>query len=154
MPPFYTMFCYVARWHPLWTLRNHCKYHASGLPGLVGDPLAHPWWPLGCRGVSLEPPWGSPGAPWGLLGVPSGAVWSPSGCSRGLPGVSRDSLWGPLGLSRDSLGTPPGLPGGRRCGSQVVRLRPVGVPPGSYMSIDTYRAHRSCWTSGRGVLHR
>ena len=76
------MFCYVARWHPLWTLRNHCKYHASGLPGLFGDPLGHPWCTLGFRGMSLEPPWG----PLGLPGDSSGCLWEPSGAILGALG--------------------------------------------------------------------
>ena len=171
MPLFYTMFCYVTLGPPFGTLRKYCKYHASGFSGVFRDPLGHSWCILGSPGLSLEPLWGLPGhSPeplWGLLGPPRNSQvtpWvlpaTPPGLPGTLPGLPVDSRGspgtprGPLGLSRDSLGTPPGLPGGRRCGFQVVRLRPVGVPPGSHMSIDTYRAHRSCWTSGREVLHR
>ena len=128
--------------------------------------LVAPGLPFGSPGDSVRCPWVhphllvAPGRPWVHLGLPWRAPSGASGPPLGFPG-------GPLvdpGFRWVALGPPFGATGfyefsifcfcifldfscflrGRLCGSQVVRLRPVGVPPGSHMSIHTYR-HIPCW---------
>ena len=113
MPSFYTMFCYVTLGVAFGTLRNYCKYHASGLWGVIRGPLGHSWCILGLPGLSLEPLWGLSGLPgdsFGTTGVHLGVPRAVLGTSLGCLGTPRGLFWDTRGaswgwVSRDSPGT-------------------------------------------------